>query len=620
VRINPRRDEQGSSLVLALHILTVIGIVAGAALTFASTSMRASSNTIQPNRAELYAADSAIKGAIGYVRANPEMATDVLDASSKCLTGAYRYTDPKAGDVVVDVCPRADSLIYEGNFRAVLLTLGTTATDGIILGHNGDVNIGGHVWSNSKIDLSNPTHMVVDEGRVWAWGDCTRPNNIEMAPDLSPVCNASTTFGGVKPKVALDPADPSLGHEADWQPAAAPTSFVQPAFPACIGNNLTLTPGVYYDGDEFSAKTNACATTTLSPGVYYLDFPAGKDEWALNKDVVGQCAADGQGVQLVFADSAHIKLSGTLTIPCGRQATPSGPHIALYGLKTDITSGPAQSWTLRPTGAASASTPAFGNLPNAVTTVGANYPQDGSASLANVAKNKSAALAATGFDAAGYPAGTALKLRVAHSESNDASVTAVVKSADNSVCTVALSEQSAMTIEERPVDCPAFTGLAPLQVTYTVTAGKTLDAHVDGMELVAAIPQQTVKAQNGCVVKAPGASGYCPLITPPSNGKGNMVIQAVVYIPQSTMAGKFNNSGNFKIGTALVARSLDVDINPNLDGSPVIGEDDVRRTNGDVVFRAKIGAAEWTSSQVVFPALPNDEIGTPTIKSWVIQH
>ena len=82
-----------------------------------------------------------------------------------------------------------------------------------------------------------------------------------------------------------------------------------------------------------------------------------------------------------------------------------------------------------------------------------------------------------------------------------------------------------------------------------------------------------------------------------------MVVKAVVYIPQSTFAGKFNNTGNFKIGTALIARSLDVDINPNLDGSPVIGEDDVRHTNGDVIFTAKIAGQEWTSTQVVFPAL-----------------
>ena len=98
-----------------------------------------------------------------------------------------------------------------------------------------------------------------------------------------------------------------------------------------------------------------------------------------------------------------------------------------------------------------------------------------------------------------------------------------------------------------------------------------------------------------------------------------MVIQAVVYIPNSTMQGKFNNTGNFKIGTALIARTLDVDINPNLDGSPVIGEDALRHTNGDVVFTARIGAQPWTSSQVTFPALANNGIGSPLIQSWVIR-
>ena len=64
---------------------------------------------------------------------------------------------------------------------------------------------------------------------------------------------------------------------------------------------------------------------------------------------------------------------------------------------------------------------------------------------------------------------------------------------------------------------------------------------------------------------------------------------------------------------------MDTDINPNLDGTPVIGEDAVRRTNGDVMFTARIAGQEWTSTQVVFPALPNNGIGDPVIKSWVIK-
>ena len=484
------RDEQGSALVMALVMLTVIGLMVGAALTYSSTSLRASNNAIRPNRASLYAADSAIQGAIEYIRDNPEMSSDVL--STTCIPGFYRYTDPKAGEVTVDACPQNDSLIYEGNFRAVLLTLGETATDGIHLGHNGDVDIGGHVWSNSRIDLENPTHMVMKAGRVWAWGSCNRPGNIEMPPGVAAVCNASTKpeFASGKPKVALDPADPSLGHVADWQPAeAAPASFIQPAFPVCSANSMTLQPGVYYDGDEFSTKLNACDNVTLSPGVYYLNFPAGKDEWGLDNNVVGPaCDAGGQGVQIVFADSAHIKLSGTLTLPCGRSATPTGPNIALYGLKSDIAGPGAQSYTLRPSGATTASTPAFAPLPATITTAATNYPQDGTTANVALPSAASASVVATGLDQIGYPGGIPLKLRIADQEDNNkATASALVKARDGSTCTLALTRQQNMAIETKDVNCAGFNAVAPFEVTYSVQAGnQAVNGSLDGVELTAA--------------------------------------------------------------------------------------------------------------------------------------
>ena len=227
---------------------------------------------------------------------------------------------------------------------------------------------------------------------------------------------------------------------------------------------------------------------------------------------------------------------------------------------------------------------------------------------------------ATGLNQAGFPGGIALELRIAHQEDNNkASASALVKAGDGSTCTVALTQQQTMALETKDVDCAGFNAVAPFEVTYSVQAGnQPVNGSLDGVELSADLPELTIKGQNGCVVKAPGTSGYCPLISPPSNGKGNMVVQAVVYIPQSTFAGKFNNTGNFKIGTALIARSVDTDINPNLDGTPVIGEDAARRTNGDVVFTARIAGQEWTSTQVVFPALPNNAIGDPKIQSWVI--
>ena len=404
------------------------------------------------------------------------MSSDVL--STTCIPNFYRYTDPKAGEVTVDACPQNDSLIYEGNFRAVLLTLGETATDGIHLGHNGDVDIGGHVWSNSKIDLENPTHMVMKAGRVWAWGSCNRPGNIEMPPGVAAVCNASTKpeFASGKPKVALDPADPSLGHVADWQPAeAAPASFIQPAFPVCTANSMTLQPGVYYDGDEFSTKLNACDNVTLSPGVYYLNFPAGKDEWGLDNNVVGPaCDASGQGVQIVFADSAHIKLSGTLTLPCGRSATPTGPNIALYGLKSDIAGPGAQSYTLRPTWRdhgvdACVRTPARRR---------SRRPPRTTRRTERLQTSRCPAtrrLPSSQPDSTrrGYPGGIPLKLRIAHREDNNKATASRTRQSRRrlDVHRSPLTRQQNMAIETKDVNCAGFNAVAPFEVTYSVQAG-----------------------------------------------------------------------------------------------------------------------------------------------------
>jgi hypothetical protein len=88
------RDEQGSALVMALAMLAAIGLIVGAAVGYAGTSLSASNTGIRPNRAALYAADSAIQGAIEYVRDNPEMSSDVLGAT--CIPNFYRYTDPRS--------------------------------------------------------------------------------------------------------------------------------------------------------------------------------------------------------------------------------------------------------------------------------------------------------------------------------------------------------------------------------------------------------------------------------------------------------------------------------------------------------------------------------------------
>src|SRR5207248_2760707 len=97
---------------------------------------------------------------------------------------------------------------------------------------------------------------------------------------------------------------PGVLSPADWAPAeSVPASLAQPAIPACASGAATLSPGVYYDPAALSALTTTCASISLAPGVYWLDFPSAATPWNISKTLTGPAPAtcDGtNGAQLIF--------------------------------------------------------------------------------------------------------------------------------------------------------------------------------------------------------------------------------------------------------------------------------------------------------------------------------
>src|SRR4029077_10185179 len=113
----------------------------------------------------------------------------------------------------------------------------------------------------------------------------------------------------------------------------------------------------------------------------------GDDVWSLDTNVTGTCDASGQGTQLVFADSAHVTLSGTLTIPCGRKATADGPLIGIFGLKAGVAATGPFTTTLRPSATPTETQGAFWNGPslaNVLPGAAPTYPQDATNATASV--------------------------------------------------------------------------------------------------------------------------------------------------------------------------------------------------------------------------------------------
>ncbi len=513
--------ERGSALVMVLVVIVFVAVVTTSALAYSFTSIKSANDSLIPARTSLYDADGAMQTAIQYVKTYPVSGADLVPCPSDTVT----Y--PGAGaPVSVEICPEPDSLIPGSGYRAVMLALGQTP-EGILLGHDGNLDVDGSVFSNGVLNLAGsgtcpaptgPSCLNITRGKAWAWDACTRPANVTITnPASTVVCDAKNTFptttltdgilesdlvlpvastselpiadpfvpfvvrigkekvrvdgvgagragmrAGVAtvshracdgrgydhttaathadnakvvlvPKVAIDPGDPIFGRENDWKRAGDPLSIVQPVIQAACppgpGTSAILYPGVYYDPSTatgISRVTTTCATTTLKPGMYFLDFPQSTVGWEIDKTVIAECEASGQGVQIVFGDKSTIDLSGILNIPCGRSAG-SGPKIALYGLQDEVFPPAALVETvLRPSVATDTGTAPGGEFTataaNALPSAAPTYPQDGTQAAAAIVNGDTAKLELSNFVVASGPVLPAnadiesLTVTVAHDE------------------------------------------------------------------------------------------------------------------------------------------------------------------------------------------------------------
>ena len=323
-------NESGSVLMLVLIMLTCVGLVTGALIKYAGTSLSTTA-VFSNRRAQNADAEAAIRTAMQYIKANPQLAQDL---GGSCPSFSYPGS---TGTVTVSMCPQTDSLIHNGDFRPVLLTM-ATSDQGIDQSKNTTLTVNGDVWSNSYINVRG----LAVTGRVSSWDDSAQGGDCAsggVTATVSKDCAAKTTYGNAVPKAGLAAGDPSLGHAAEWAPAAAPGAVQTPS-------SCDLVPGTY---DSGSALTNACSgsdsTINLAAGVYYLNFPSNDATWTINGTLLGPtCSvATDPGVQLVFANNSQIANGGTILLPCGGRASTTAPRIAIIGLATTTGDIPAQT-------------------------------------------------------------------------------------------------------------------------------------------------------------------------------------------------------------------------------------------------------------------------------------
>ena len=190
VRGTQPRNEQGSALVMALVMLTVIGLMVGAALTYSSTSLRATTTHPPEPRVALRSRQRDP----GRDRIHPRQPRDVERRARLALPPELlplHRSQGRRGHV--DACPQTTPS-------------STKATSAPSCSHSARPRPTASSGPQRRrehrrprvVELQdrprNPTHMVMNAGRVWAWGSCNRPGNIEMPPGVAAGCNASTNL------------------------------------------------------------------------------------------------------------------------------------------------------------------------------------------------------------------------------------------------------------------------------------------------------------------------------------------------------------------------------------------------------------------------------------------
>ncbi|HEV7525433.1 MAG TPA: hypothetical protein VGP92_10730 [Acidimicrobiia bacterium] len=332
-RSSPIGGEQGSAIILALVVLTVIGTTSAAALSYLRTSLAATNIATHPTRVSSTSADAGMQTAIAYIRAHPE-----VGRSNGLTCPASTLTFPgSSGTVTVGVCPQAGSLVPTNSPLAKFLLAGANASEvDVTTSAPGDLVVYGDTFSNAAITANAASRLVVHEGRVWARRPCT--GTIVVDPGTAaPVCS----LAGAVPAVGATPA---------YDPAVA----VKPANGAgsCAAGVATIGAGTY-TAAQLQNAIGACKTVWLKPGVFYLNFA--NTVWnAAGLKIIGGtpvagplaaapfpggCVSASPGTQLIFGGASQIALSGGSTLDlCGRDTVEGTTTVklAMIGLRAAV--------------------------------------------------------------------------------------------------------------------------------------------------------------------------------------------------------------------------------------------------------------------------------------------
>jgi hypothetical protein len=595
-----RRDagghcDVGSALVMAIVFVTVIGIIAAGALSYAAVSLRVSSSRYRPARDRLYAADAAMKTAVAYIASNPSIAQDTGAATCTPATKTFGTVPVTGQPVTVDICPKAGSNSFTttgGGSGWGLLTLATGSETGLVV--SGSLKVTGNVWSNSKITGGT---LTVLGGTVKAVGGCT--GTITVDGVAAPSCTVASA-------PATDPAYDLTGVTEAPAPGTGTCNTATGV--------LSLQPGTWNSSNTPESLLGSCSIINLLPGVHYFDSL----NWSIKKRVIagklvpgftsatavgGACVrggAVGAGALLVLGGTTQISMqSSTPSLEvCGLNVNQPSlgrtVKMSLYGPAKNVSTTYTDTLTpgANPTGSGWVN-------PSYARTVGdavfATYSLAKKSTTNNLVFGTTTstfappnAIVPLSADVTAWSstAGDTFKVTVLNSDGTTACTTGTAGS-----LTAALAKTTVSLTCTKPI---TSTVTARLAVTAP-NSGSTRTITVDGLVLNYSGPGAAIAMQSGCVITANG----CSVLS--SSGNGNTFwFDGEVYLPKAKIAVQLPNASAGFTTLGVVVRVLSTTTTGSTQNIPIVAVDNGVMNPGSVTVRMRVGADEWMTCYVTY--------------------
>ncbi|WAX57114.1 hypothetical protein M6B22_21745 [Jatrophihabitans cynanchi] len=391
-RARPSGDG-GVTLILALIIITTIALVIGATLSLATTNVKATV-ALRDQAATSYSADGAAQVAVNQLRTGTFPGANCTATATQSLLGFFPATSTvAAGNAAVQCIPDPGNTSNGGGSNSspgsAILTLsdGTGGERGIYVNtsNNASVKVNGGIFSDSTIFLegnkSDLQNTNTTNSYVYAMGNCSSSGTSRIISTPAPVCNYSTNPLSAVDRRGKDPGT-ITGHGSSFDAPAAPTANGTVAPASCSAKTaFEFLPGLYRSAAALNALTNgagACSGSVwhFNPGTYYFDFTdPGVHQWIVSSGflvggtanvsgaltvakiqnlqnagqpyciapTVGGTTLNG-GVRFVFGGDSRMYVTKGLAsanpnVQICASNSPSGPPIAIYGLKSGIGSG-----------------------------------------------------------------------------------------------------------------------------------------------------------------------------------------------------------------------------------------------------------------------------------------